>query len=38
MQEKYAKLSKNGPNPVKDAAGCFAEAEIEEAMFRAAVG
>jgi metallo-beta-lactamase class B len=35
MQEKYAKLSKNGPNPFIDAAGCFAEAEMEEAMFRA---
>ena len=35
MQEKYAKLSQNGPNPFIDAPGCFAEADIEEAMFRA---
>ena len=35
MQEKYAKLSESGPSPFIDAAGCFAEAEIEEAMFRA---
>jgi metallo-beta-lactamase class B len=35
MQEKYVKLSKKGPNPFIDAAGCFAEADIQEAMFHA---
>jgi len=35
MQEKYARLSDNGPNPFIDATGCFAEADIEEAMFHA---
>ena len=35
MPEKYAKLSDKGSNPFIDAAGCFAEADIEEAMFRA---
>jgi len=35
MQEKYAKLQKNGGNPFIDAAGCRDEADIEEAMFQA---
>ena len=35
MQEKYAKLSNKGSNPFIDPAGCFAEADIEEAMFHA---
>jgi metallo-beta-lactamase class B len=35
MQEKYAKLRNKGSNPFIDPAGCFAEADIEEAMFHA---
>jgi len=35
MQEKYAKLKSNGPNPFIDRAGCFDEADIQEAMFHA---
>ena len=35
MQEKYAKLGNTGSNPFIDPAGCFAEADIEEAIFRA---
>jgi metallo-beta-lactamase class B len=34
MQEKFAKLNTSS-NPFIDAAGCFDEAEIEEAMFHA---
>lgn len=33
MQEKYAGLTNEGSNPFIDAAGCFTEADIEEAMF-----
>jgi metallo-beta-lactamase class B len=35
MWEKYAKLKPGGPNPFIDAASCFHEADIEEAMFHA---
>lgn len=35
MQEKHARLESKGPNPFIDAAGCFTEADVEEAMFRA---
>jgi len=35
MQTKYAKLAAGGPNPFVDKAGCFAEADIQEAMYRA---
>jgi len=35
MQEKYAKLAKGSANPFIDAAGCFIEADIQEAMFHA---
>ena len=35
MMEKYAKLQKGGANPFIDRAGCWNEADIEEAMFRA---
>jgi metallo-beta-lactamase class B len=34
MQAKYARVSR-GPNPFIDAAGCTAEADIQEAMFHA---
>jgi metallo-beta-lactamase class B len=35
MQEKYAKLKEGGPNPFVDSATCTAEADVEEAMFKA---
>ena len=35
MQEKHAKLRAGGPNPFIDPMNCTAEADIEEAMFRA---
>src|SRR5215467_10033812 len=35
LNEKYAKLQKGGPNPFIDRASCTAEADIEEAMFKA---
>lgn len=35
MQAKYAKLQSGGPNPFIDPAGCYVEADIEEAMFHA---
>jgi metallo-beta-lactamase class B len=35
MEEKYAKLRNNSPNPFIDAPGCKLEADIEEAMFHA---
>ena len=35
MAEKYAKLSQGGPNPFIDPAGCKAELDLDEAMFRA---
>jgi len=35
MQEKYARIQSGGPNPFIDREGCHAEADIQEAMFRA---
>ena len=35
MQQKYAKLQSDGANPFIDRAGCFAEADVQEAMFHA---
>jgi len=35
MAAKYAKVSAGAPNPFIDAANCWNEAEIQEAMFRA---
>jgi metallo-beta-lactamase class B len=35
MQQKYAKIQSGGANPFIDRQGCHAEAEIQEAMFRA---
>jgi metallo-beta-lactamase class B len=35
MEEKYAKLKNNSPNPFIDLPGCQFEADIEEAMFHA---
>ena len=35
MQAKYATRRNGGPNPFLDAANCTAEADIQEAMFRA---
>ena len=35
MQAKYAKRSPGGPNPFIDKANCFAEVDIQEAMYRA---
>ena len=35
MREKFAKLQSRGVNPYVDAAGCFLEADIQEAMFQA---
>jgi len=35
MAAKYARLAASGSNPFVDAANCWAEAEIQEAMFRA---
>ena len=35
MHAKHAKLQSGGPNPFIDAANCTAEADIQEAMFRA---
>ena len=35
MQTKYAKLAAGDANPFVDKAGCFAEADIQEAMYRA---
>lgn len=37
MQGKYAKLQSGGLNPFIDAANCNLEADIQEAMFRAAL-
>ena len=37
MREKYAKLASGGPNPFIDPANCTAEADIQEAMFKAAL-
>jgi metallo-beta-lactamase class B len=35
MAAKYARLTAGGPNPFIDPGGCWDEAEIQEAMFRA---
>ncbi|PWU11902.1 MAG: subclass B3 metallo-beta-lactamase [Terriglobia bacterium] len=35
MTDKYAKLGNGRPNPFIDAANCYVEADIQEAMFRA---
>ena len=35
MAAKHARLTAGGPNPFLDAANCWVEAEIQEAMFRA---
>jgi metallo-beta-lactamase class B len=35
LAEKYAKLQQGGPNPFIDPAGCKAELDLDEAMFRA---
>jgi hypothetical protein len=35
MSAKHARLETNAPNPFIDAANCWNEAEIQEAMFRA---
>jgi hypothetical protein len=37
MHAKHAKLQPGGANPFVDAANCDVEAEIQEAMFRAAL-
>ncbi len=37
MHAKHAKLKPGGPNPFVDAANCRVEADIQEAMFRAAL-
>jgi metallo-beta-lactamase class B len=37
MQVKYAKLAAGGPNPFVDKANCFAEVDIQEAMYRASL-
>ena len=35
MQAKYAKLAAGAPNPFIDKANCFAEVDIQQAMYRA---
>ena len=35
MAAKHARVTAGGPNPFVDAANCWGEAEIQEAMFRA---
>ncbi|HMF94078.1 MAG TPA: MBL fold metallo-hydrolase [Vicinamibacterales bacterium] len=35
MQAKYAKLGAGGPNPFVDRFNCFAEVDVQEAMYRA---
>jgi hypothetical protein len=35
MREKYARLQSGATNPFVDPAGCWLEAEIQEAMLRA---
>jgi hypothetical protein len=37
MHAKHARLGGGGPNPFVDPANCTAEADIQEAMFRAAL-
>ena len=38
MQAKYAKRGAAGANPFVDKAGCFAEVDIQEAMYHAIIG
>jgi metallo-beta-lactamase class B len=38
MQEKYAKLKAGGPNPFIEPDGCFLEADVQEAMYKAQLG
>ena len=38
MQAKYAKLAGGGANPFVDKANCFAEVDIQEAMYHAIIG
>jgi metallo-beta-lactamase class B len=38
MQAKYAKLAAGAPNPFVDKANCFAEVDIQEAMYHAIIG
>ena len=38
MQAKYAKLAAAGANPFVDKANCFAEVDIQEAMYHAIIG
>ena len=35
MTDKYGKIRNGGPNPFVDKANCFAEVDIQEAMYRA---
>jgi metallo-beta-lactamase class B len=35
MAAKHARLTSGGANPFVDAANCWSEAEVQEAMFRA---
>jgi metallo-beta-lactamase class B len=37
MHRKFASVKPGGPNPFVDAANCTAEADVQEAMFRAAL-
>ena len=37
MKAKHARLAAGKPNPFVDAANCWTEAEIQEAMFRAQI-
>ena len=37
MTAKYARLKAGAPNPFVDAANCWGEAEVQEAMLRAQV-
>ena len=38
MQAKHAKLAAGAPNPFVDKANCFAEVDIQEAMYHAIIG
>ncbi|HXD75943.1 MAG TPA: MBL fold metallo-hydrolase [Vicinamibacterales bacterium] len=38
MKAKYAKLAAGAANPFVDKAGCFAEVDIQEAMYHAIIG
>ena len=37
MQDKYARVAAGAPNPFIDKANCFAEVDIQQAMYRAAL-